>query len=95
MTPPECPSTFAYDVMTDASSNTQGSVPTGLGQPDDSVTPHKIVPGDISTLNTYSFHMKVTGSGLFTYSQHLGPYSLQVACSSDSSITAGDFTGLQ
>lgn len=39
--------------------------------------------------------MKVTGTGLFTYSQHLGPYSLQVSCSSDSSITAGAFTGIQ
>jgi hypothetical protein len=37
----------------------------------------------------------VEATGDFIFSKYLGPYSLQVACSPDSSVTAVDFTGLQ
>ena len=91
-----CPSTLTYelkDTNVDASANLVSS-PAGLDQPISATTPHQILPSDDNALNTYSFYLKVTANGVFSYYQYLGPYSLSVTCSSDNSLTVVGCAGM-
>ena len=98
MTPSGCPSTLAYELK-DSNIDTSAilvSSPAGLDQPNTGIVPFEILPRDDSAIITYSFYLKVSASGLFSYDQYFGPYSLAVTCSSDSSLTiaAVGFNGL-
>jgi hypothetical protein len=59
-----------------------------MGQPTlSSGTIYEMIPADDNLLATYNFYLKITASGDYSYYQWFGPYTLDVGCSSDPTVT--------